>query len=185
MLVVIHRCVVRLYHMTSKRKREEQQAVLTEAYTAYVKDLNLHAFFKLHSHETGEDLVQDTFLKTWKYLVKGGKIEIMKAFLYHVLNGLIVDEYRKNKTTSLDVLLENGFEPSKDYSERLMRILDGKAALMLIQRLPERYMKVMRMRYVQDLTLEEISLITGQSKNTIAVQLHRGLEKLRLLYHHI
>jgi RNA polymerase sigma-70 factor (ECF subfamily) len=132
----------------------------------------------------GEDLVQDTFMKTWSYLVKGGKIDVMKAFLYHVLNNLIVDEYRKKKTFSLDVLLEKGFEPGKDHTERLIDILDSKSAVLLIQQLPERYRKVMRMRHVQDLTLAEMSLITGQSKNTLAVQLHRGLEKLKLLYHH-
>jgi DNA-directed RNA polymerase specialized sigma24 family protein len=40
----------------------------------------------------------------------------------------------------------------------------------------------MRMKYVQDLSLEEMSASTGLSKNTIAVQLHRGLEKMKLLY---
>jgi DNA-directed RNA polymerase specialized sigma24 family protein len=46
------------------------------------------------------------------------------------------------------------------------------------------YQKVMRMRYMQDLSLAEMSLVTGQSRNTIAVQLHRGLAKLKLLYNH-
>ncbi|MDD2657737.1 MAG: RNA polymerase sigma factor [Candidatus Pacebacteria bacterium] len=170
--------------MTSKRQETRQRAALTTAHHDFEKGLNAHAFFKMQNHEVGEDLVQETFLKTWKYLVKGGKIDIMKAFLYHVLNHLIVDEYRKHKTASLDVLLAKGFEPGKDHSERLFNMLDGKAALLLISRLPDRYQKVVRMRYVQDLSLSEMSLITGQSKNTIAVQLHRGLEKLRLLYNH-
>lgn len=158
------------------------QTVLTQAHSDYEKGLNTYAFFKVHNHPTGEDLVQDTFMKTWIYLVRGGKIEIMKAFLYHVLNNLIVDEYRKHKTTSLDFLVEKGFQPSTDDSGRLSDILDGKTALLLIQRLPEKYQKVMRMRYVQDLSLTEMSLITGQTRNTMAVQAHRGLEKLKLLY---
>ena len=41
-------------------------------------------------------------------VVKNGKIDIMKAFLYHVLNRLIIDEYRKHKTVSLDSIMENG-----------------------------------------------------------------------------
>lgn len=106
----------------------------------------------------------------------------MKAFLYHILNNLIIDEYRKHKTTSLDVLIEKGFEPVSNDSERIFNMLDGKAALLLIQRLPVAYQKVMRMRFVQDLSLQEMSLITGQTKNTIAVQVHRGLAKLRILY---
>ena len=64
----------------------------------------------------------------------------------------------------------------------MLDCLDGKAALLLIQRLPLTYRKAMRMRYVQDLTLKEMSLVTGQSKNTLAVQLHRGTQKLKVLY---
>ncbi len=170
--------------MTPKQNKQ-RQGELTVAHHDYNKGLNSYAFLKTHDHDIGEGLVQDTFLKTWSYLVRGGKIDVMKAFLYHVLNNLIVDEYRKHKTASLDVLLEKGFEPTgDDNSERLLNALDGKAALLLIQRLPETYKKVMRMRYIQDLSIKEMSLITGQSKNAIAVQLHRGLEKLKLLYRH-
>lgn len=167
--------------MTLKQETR-QQTVLTAAHSDYQKALNTHAFFRTHDRAMSKDLVQDTFAKTWSYLLRGGKIDLMKAFLYHVLNNLIVDEYRKRKTTSLDVLLEKGIEPSVDHSGRLFNILDGRAALLLIQRLPLAYQKVMRMRYVQDLSLQEMSLITGQSKNAVAVQAHRGLEKLKLLY---
>lgn len=159
-----------------------QRLVLAAAHQDYGKRLTTHAFFKVSDHAKSQDLVQDTFIKTWGYLVRGGKIEVMKAFLYHVLNRLIIDEYRKHKPTSLDLLLEKGFEPSVDDSERLFGILDGKEALLLIQRLPAKHQKVMRMRYVQNLSLEEMSLITGQLKNTIAVQVHRALAKLKLLY---
>lgn len=162
----------------------QQRKVLTVAHHDFEKGLNSHAFFKVNDHAIGEDMVQSTFLKTWSYLVKGGKIEVMKAFLYHILNNLIVDEYRKRKhqTSSLDVLLEKGFDVGANQSESLHNHLDGKAAILLITRLPEAYRKVIRMRYIQDLTLKEISLVTGQTKNTIAVQLHRGLAKLKLLY---
>jgi len=164
-------------------KQETQiQETLTVAHQDYNKKLNAHAFFKIQDKGVSEDMVQTTFMKTWIYLIKGGKIDMMKAFLYHVLNDLIVDEYRKHKTISLDLLLEKGFEPSAGDYGRLFNFLDGKKALHLIQLLPEKYQKVMTMRYVQDLSLTEMSLIIGQTKNITAVQVHRGLAKLRLLY---
>ncbi|OHB08875.1 MAG: hypothetical protein A3I86_00780 [Candidatus Zambryskibacteria bacterium RIFCSPLOWO2_02_FULL_39_14] len=168
----------------TKKQDTRQKAILTLAHHDYAKGMNSYSFFKVHNHATSDDLVQDTFIKTWSYLTKGGKIDIMKAFLYHILNQLIIDEYRKRKTTSLDVLLEKGFEPSVDHSERIFNVFDGKAALLLIQHLPAKYQTVMRMRYAQDLSLKEISLITGQSRNAVAVQSHRGLEKLKVLYNH-
>ncbi len=169
--------------MTSKQEMQ-LQGVLTLAHQDYEKGLNTHAFFKVHNRMVSEDLVQDTFMKTWAYIVKGGKIDIMKAFLYHVLNNLIIDEYRKHKTTSLDVLLAKGFEPSTgDPSKHVLNTLDGKAVALLIQDLPPIYQQVMHMRYIQDLSLKEISLLTDRSKNTIAVQIHRGIGKLKLMYH--
>ncbi len=168
--------------MMTPREEADQKALLTAAYHNHHKGLNSRAFFKLNDHSVGEELVQDTFIKTWGYLVKGGKIEVMKAFLYHILNNLIVDEYRKTKATSLDILIEKGFEPSARNSVNLFTALDAKAAILLIEHLPKTYQKIMRMRYVQYLSLEEISLITKQSKNSIAVRSHRGLQKLKLLY---
>lgn len=168
--------------MMTPKQTKVQRAALTTAHHDFEAGLNLYALFKLRDRALGEDLVQDTFMKTWRYLVKGGKVETMKAFLYHVLNNLIVDEYRKRKTASLDSLLEKGYEPSDGGSEKLFDAIDGKAAVLMIKRLPLAYKKIMRMRYVQDLTLAEMSLITGQSKNAIAVQLHRGVAKLKKLH---
>jgi RNA polymerase sigma-70 factor, ECF subfamily len=169
--------------MMTPKKKKEQREILSTAHNDYSKGLNITAFFKLNNHALGEDLVQETFLKTWSYLVTGGKIDVMRAFLYHVLNNLIVDQYRKRKTTSLDNLLEKGFDPGDDDSDSQVNILDGKAAILLIKNLPEIYEKVMRMRYIQNLTINEISLITKQTKNTVTVQLYRGLEKLKTLYY--
>lgn len=170
--------------MMTPTQKTARQAVLSLAHHDFEQVLNAYARFKTSDRALGEDLVQDTFTKTWSYLARGGKIHVMKSFLYHVLNNLIVDEYRKRPTISLDVMLEKGYEPGFDHREGLFDRLDGKAALLLIQRLPTTYQKVMRMRYMQDLTLKEMSQVTGQTKNTIAVQLHRGTQKLKALYSH-
>ena len=95
---------------------------------------------------------------------------------------MIIDEYRKHKSSSLDVLIEGGYEPGSDDTERLFNNFDGKKASLMIEKLPQIYQEVMKMRYMNDFSLEEISNITGQTKNTIAVQTCRGLEKLKILY---
>jgi len=177
-----HSTRLQLYMMTPKEKIEREE-ILTVAHQDYDKKMNSYASFKVSSRAAGQDLVQETFIKTWKYLVRGGRIDVMKSFLYHILNHLIIDEYRKRKISSLDTLLEKGFEPSLDNSKNLSKVYDEKIVLDLIKYLPPKYRKVMRMRYIQDLSLQEISLLTGQTKNAIAVQTHRGLAKLKKLYH--
>ena len=169
-------------HMTPLQKAEQHDA-LTNAHLEYHKGLNAYAYFKTHDHAIGEDLVQDTFMKTWLYLVKGGKVELMRAFLYHILNNLIIDSYRKHSTTSLDALLEKGYEPSDDSeSNRLFDALDAKALIPIILKLPLKYRRIMNLRYVKDLSIAEIARTVGQSKSTVTVQAHRGLKMLRALY---
>ena len=161
---------------------KEKCEQLTIGYSDNHKKLENYAFSRTHNSAVADDLVQETFLKTWRFILRGGDIKIMEAFLYHVLNDLIIDEYRKKKSVSLDSLVEKGFEPGHDIRERLMNMSDGKELVKLLSHLPENYRKILHMRFVQELSLHEISLITGKTKNTIAVQIHRGLQKLRVLY---
>ncbi len=168
--------------MISATHIKRQRILLTAGYDDFGANLKRYARSRTHNIPLTDDLIQDTFLKTRKYLVKGGKIEVMEAFLYHILKALIIDEYRKRQTTSLDGLIEKGFSPAVDTTKQHVDILDGTQAITLINELPTLYQKVMRLRYVQGLSIAEIALITGKSRNTVAVQAHRGLEKLKILY---
>ncbi len=159
----------------------ELNIVLATAYSDYSKSLHAFVLRKLSNCSTGEDLVQQAFLKTWLYLKRGGKIISMKAFLYRIVNNLIIDEYRKHKIVSLESLLEEGYQVV-DYDTPPGHVLDKKSALALIDHLPPRYKKIMHMRYRDDLSLDEISKMTRKSKNNISVQLHRSTEKLKQLY---
>ncbi len=105
----------------------------------------------------------------------------MKSFLYHVLKNLIVDHYRKHQAVSLDVLMEKGFVPSADCIEHISDMFDGSIAMSFINRLPKKYERVIRLRYVKHLSLKEVAVETKQSENTTAVQVHRGLSMLRSL----
>jgi RNA polymerase sigma-70 factor (ECF subfamily) len=171
---------------TLKKLTKKQQGEIREnivlAHNNYHKGLNSHALYKTHDLELSHDLVQTTFLKTLIYLQKGGKIDVMRSFLNRILRDLIIDEYRKNKTSSLDIMLDKGFEPSTDNFDKVIDILDGKEVIALIHLLPKKYQTVLKMRYLQGLSLTEMSLLTGQTQNTVAVQAHRGVELLKVLY---
>ncbi len=75
-------------------------------------------------------------------------------------------------------------EPGVPNPERLINELDGRTAFLLFKQLPEKYQIIMRMRFTEHLSLEEMSAATGQTKNAMAVQVHRGLARLKVLYTH-
>lgn len=164
--------------MTTKTEEE----ILIKAYKDHEQSLLKRSFFKVSDQDLADDLVQTTFLKTWEYLQKHEDIEHIRGFLFHVLNRLIIDEYRKKKTTSLDLLLEGGLQIEIDESEKLMNQIDGRTAMLLIPLLDEKYEKVLKLSFEEERTIAEIAEATKQPNNTVVVQIHRGLKKLAILY---
>ena len=156
--------------------------ILIDAHHQFARGLSRLAILKVHNIALSEDLVQETFMKTWRYLENTGRIELMRAFLYHVLNRLIIDEYRKKKMISLDLLTEEGLELEVINSEHIFNIIEGKELAALIEKLPELYRKAIKMRYIEELPLVEMASLAHQSQNTMSIQVHRGLKKLRTLY---
>lgn len=79
--------------MANRESDLVRQASLVDAYRNYKNNLTSYAVSRLGDYMLCEDLVQETFTRTWSYLIRGGKVEIMEAFLHHVLRGLIVNAY--------------------------------------------------------------------------------------------
>lgn len=152
------------------------------AYASYAKGLSRRAQYKVSDRERADELVQDTFLKIWLHIIGLKKIGSMKSLLYYILNHLIIDEYRKKKPVSLEVLAEKGFEVWTDDSERLFNKIDAGFVVLLIPKMTQKYRKVVTLRYVDEQSIQEIADFTGQSKKTVAVQIHRGLEQLAVLF---
>lgn len=163
-------------------KKISNDKILADAYRDFVRELSRYANIKVRNAALTDDLVQTTFMKTWLYLLKAGKIELMRAFLYRVLNHLIIDEYRRKKALSLDLLVAKGLQVAATNAENIFNAIDGKALVPLIKELPPKYRGVLTMRYAQDFSIREMSAVTHQSPRTVSVQLHRGLAKLRRLY---
>lgn len=135
--------------------------------------------FKISNRDTAKDLVQETFLRTWNCLVRGDEISNMRAFFYKILGNLIIDEYRKKKSVSLDQMSEGGFEPVFNGSENdIENRLDGEMALKVLNDVAGPYKEIIFMRYIEDMSLKEIAEITGESRNAVAVKVHRGLKKM-------
>ncbi len=152
------------------------------AYDMYADAIFRHCFFKVSDREVARDITQDVFTKTWQYLSDNKPVLNMKAFLYKVAGNLVIDYYRKRKTDSLDLKIDEGVQFA---SEEVMGGQNAEIGIVIeaLQKLPENYREVMRLRYVDDLTPGEIAEITGQSENAVSVKIHRGLEKLKHILH--
>ncbi len=152
-----------------------------QAYHDNADALFRYCLFKVSDRERAIDLVQECFTKTWSYVAEGKTVDSFKPFLYRTLNNLIIDEYRRKKDTSLDALVDQGFDVGMDPREALLDSLDGKRAVALLQKLPEEYREVIYLRFVDGLSFAEIADATGENTNTLTVRAHRGIKKLKEL----
>ena len=151
----------------------EEKAFL-EAFEAHADALFRHALFRVSDRERAYDLTQDTYLKAWNYIVKGGTIAQHKSFLYRILHNLIIDEYRKKSPRSLDELLED----EKTASAMEMRLSEGsvrqteeslderdlvKEVKLRIAELPEHYRDVLTLRFVDGFSTGDIAHMVNVS----------------------
>ena len=157
-----------------------------EAYESYNDAIFRYCLIQTSNREKALDLTQDTFTKTWEYLAAGKQVDQIRAFLYKVATNLIIDDRRKKKAFSLDALTEEGFDITdthEDVGEKVSAAFDGARAREALLLLEPKYRDVLTMRYVDDLSIEEIATATESTSNAVSVRIHRALEKLRSLVH--
>lgn len=148
-------------------------------YDEMADQLFRHCFFKISSRELALDLVQETFTRTWEYIASGKEVKNVKGFLFKVANNLIIDEYRKKKSVSLDTLQEAGFDaPVADHHKTIFNV-EVDTVLSYVNKLDHKYKDVILMRYVKDFSPKEIAKILGESENAVSVRINRGLKKVQ------
>lgn len=168
--------------------RDGVQQAFSDAYERYSDELFRHCAMRLSDRERALEITQECFLRTWNYLSRGEEIQELRPFLYRTLKNLIIDEYRKMKTYSLEAMVneEEGetvesFLPQDDSNtlEAAVDRFEGKRAMALLAELPDAYKEVVILRYVDGLSPKEIAEALNESENTVSVRLHRALKKLR------
>ncbi len=170
--------------------RKELIKEFEAAFEAYNDELFRHASMRIKDRDRALELTQECFLKVWDYAQKGEEIRELRPFLYRTLRHLIIDEYRRKKTVSLEAMTEANEDPNveallppdeSNTLEAAIERFDGKRALQALADLPEPYREAISLRYVEGLSPREIGDIVGESENAVSVRIHRGLKKLKEL----
>ena len=161
---------------TNKTKKE----VFLKAYDQYADSLFKFAYFKTSDRDVAKDITQETFTKTWEFLQKGEEVLNLRSFLYQVMRNIIIDYYRKKKSLSLDKQLEQGIDVSETNKEsQVYERSEEKEAIRKLNSLEEMYREILELRFIQDLSVNEIAEMLKVSPNVVSVRINRGLEKLR------
>ncbi|MEB3103746.1 RNA polymerase sigma factor SigW [Ferviditalea candida] len=143
----------------------------------------------LGNRQEAEDIVQETFLRVYKNLGKYDPNQKFSTWIYRIATNLCIDRLRRRKHQySLDAEVADG--EGIDWHAMLasdepgpeQRLILSEIQLQMrkaIEALPEKYKSVVILRYLHDLSLQEISEILDIPVTTIKTRVHRGREFLR------
>nr|WP_156283929.1 RNA polymerase sigma factor SigW [Paenibacillus sp. NEAU-GSW1] len=170
------------------------QRAFAELVELYQDKLFHMAYRMLNNRQEAEDVVQETFLRVHKNLERYDESLKFSTWIYRIATNLCIDRLRKRKPTySLDAESSeheglDGYSmiPSDNRTPESEMLLSETQRIIheAIESLAPKYKTVMMLRYIQELSLQEISDVLDMPVTTIKTRVHRGREFLRKKLEH-
>ena len=129
-----------------------------------------------------EELLQQTFLKVYKYLESADTEKGLKNWMYMIARNTFIDYIKKeNRIKSVSMEDFQFFLASKTATPEKQAIKNSQIDEIMeaIYSLSVKYSEIMILRYVEEKSYEEISEILQIPLGTVKIRLHRAKEKLR------
>ena len=147
----------------------------------------------LRNFELAKDASQSAFAKAYFGLNRFREDAKFKTWLFRIVLNEAKDVYRKEKARGLfrfwsgheaddesnesilELVLSQGQSPREVFEEQEMK----KRLEQAINKLPEREREVFILRYLNDLSLNEVAEALGMALGTVKAHLSHGAEKLK------
>lgn len=139
------------------------------------------AYALVENKANAEDILQDAYFKLWNKRNELPDIENPEAFCVTLVKNLCLDFLRSPSANRRETEIEEVFTLATDASpEKELEMKDKeRQILQLINRLPENQKQVIRLRGINDCSMDEIEQITGLSAVNIRVLLSRARKVIR------
>lgn len=128
-----------------------------------------------------EDILQDAYFKLWNKRNELPEIENPEAFCVTLVRNLCLDFLRSPRAGRRETEIEEVASLATDSSpEKELETKDKEQQIrQLINRLPDNQRQVIRLRGIDDCSMDEIEQITGLSAVNIRVLLSRARKAIR------
>ena len=132
------------------------------------------AYSYLKNREEALDAVQTAVCRALEKMDSLQEPDALRAWFYRILINVCTDVLRRQKRVTLlppEELYEGRYEDPLPADELLQR---------RVEELPLELQTVIKLRFYEELSLKEISEVTGWNLNTVKTRLYTALKKLRL-----
>ena len=136
------------------------------------KRLYLTAFAITQNHDVAEDALQEAYLKVMKKCSQLKDIAFAKTWITRIVINQCKDMIKDNKTVSIENIELNRtyFE---NFDDEELQFFD------LIKNLCSKEKEILTLKYFNEYSLNEISMITKIPLSTVKSKLYRALEKIK------
>ena len=152
---------------------------------SHIDSLYRLALYMSENESDAEDLVQDTYLKAYRFFDKFEEGTNCKAWLLTILRNTFVNNIRRDRkhkhAVPLSEMKEHGVELSvgDDPEDEIFKDLFDDDVTAAMNALPDIYREVVLMADVEGLSYKEIADIVGCPIGTVMSRLFRGRRFLR------
>lgn len=142
-----------------------------DAVEAYADRLYLFAYKRLKDHAIAQDIVQDTFTKTWlkREDIDSSKI---KSYLFTACHHILIDWIRKYSRINSEAELPEEAYHNEDKDIR-------EVINLALEQLPDIQQTVVMLRDYEGYNYQEIAEITSLSESQVKVYIFRARKKMK------
>lgn len=126
-----------------------------------------------------EDIVQEVMVKLVESHKKSGEIKNIKAWLFQVTRNTIADYYKKNH---LEYNFDEEWKENSLKSQSLPKIMATDFIVPMINLLPKKYGKPLKMSDIDNVPQKEIANEMNLGLSATKMRIQRGREKLQELF---
>ena len=175
------------FHLIDEATVKNDESAYAELMKRYRKPV-YHMILKMvRNVDDAEDLTIEAFAKAFKNLHKFKKDYTFSTWLFRIATNNSIDFIRKKKleTLSLDTSFkdDNGDavtidvkDSNLDPQEEAIKSQKIELIRMFVTKLPPKYQKLVRLRYFQEYSYDEIAKELDAPLGTVTAQLHRARE---------
>ena len=136
------------------------------------------------SHEECEDILQEVFLKAYRYLNNFDPSLSFSSWIYRIAHNETISHFRKRKVRPQTIREEDGelylknLEADMDIAAEIDRAQLGETVRKMLTKLGSKYEDVLVLRYLEEKSYEEISDILKIPVKTVGTRLNRAKKKM-------
>ncbi len=167
----------------------ERQLLFEKELFPHADALNTFAFHLTYDEEFAKDLVQETYMKAYRFIDKYEKGTNAKAWLFKILKNAYINHYRKKSKRPSKVDFEDivSYQDSDDASstkyfdlrEEIFENMMGDEVTGAINSLPVDFRTVILLCDIEGFTYDEISKIIDIPTGTVRSRLFRARNMLK------